>query len=100
MRDVDDVHWHDHAHFGHKGALGGTYAGFGRRGGPGGGPGGFGPGGPFGRRGGHGGRGGGTRRAPRGNVRAAILALLAIQAEAGGPPMHGYQMIQELSGRT
>jgi DNA-binding PadR family transcriptional regulator len=44
---------------------------------------GFGPGGPFG---GH--------KARRGDIRAAILALLA---EA---PMHGYQIIQELSERT
>ena len=43
---------------------------------------GFGRGGPFG------------RRAGRGDVRAAILALLAEQ------PMHGYQMIAELSERT
>jgi DNA-binding PadR family transcriptional regulator len=58
--------------------------------GPWGGP--FGPGGPgfgpgFGRH--H--RGG---RARRGNVRAAILALLAER------PMHGYEMIQELTNRT
>jgi DNA-binding PadR family transcriptional regulator len=46
---------------------------------------GFGP--PFGRH--H--RGG---RARRGNVRAAILALLAER------PMHGYEMIQELTNRT
>lgn len=39
-------------------------------------------------------RGGGPRRARRGNVRAAILALLSEQ------PMHGYQMIQELSRRS
>ncbi|MFZ0170370.1 MAG: PadR family transcriptional regulator, partial [Acidimicrobiales bacterium] len=46
--------------------------------------------------GGGGGRhgGGGPRRARRGNVRAAILALLSEQ------PMHGYQMIQELSRRS
>ena len=34
------------------------------------------------------------RRARRGDVRAAILALLAEQ------PMHGYQMLQELESRT
>lgn len=45
---------------------------------------GFGPGGP---------RFGG-RRAGRGDIRAAILALLAEQ------PMHGYQVIQELGDRT
>jgi DNA-binding PadR family transcriptional regulator len=44
---------------------------------------GFGPGGPFG---GH--------KARRGDIRAAILALLAES------PMHGYQIIQELSDRT
>ena len=67
----------------------------GRRGrGPGrGGPGRGGPG-----RGGFGpGRGGfapGGRRANRGDVRAAILALLAEE------PMHGYQIISELDQRT
>jgi DNA-binding PadR family transcriptional regulator len=50
----------------------------------------FGPG--FGPRGRGGGRGG--RRMKRGNVRAAILALLAER------PMHGYEMIQELESRT
>ncbi|RFU38849.1 PadR family transcriptional regulator, partial [Actinomadura logoneensis] len=51
---------------------------------------GFGPGGPRGR-----GRGrGGGRRTRRGNVRAALLALLAER------PMHGYEMIQELDERT
>jgi DNA-binding PadR family transcriptional regulator len=49
----------------------------------------WGPG--FGPRG-RGGRGG--RRTKRGNVRAAILALLAER------PMHGYEMIQELETRT
>lgn len=48
-----------------------------------------GPGGGFGR-GGPWGRG----RARRGDVRAAILALLAER------PMHGYEMIQELETRT
>ncbi|REE96406.1 PadR family transcriptional regulator [Thermomonospora umbrina] len=53
----------------------------------------FGPGGPWG--GGHGrGHGGRGRRMKRGNVRAAMLALLAER------PMHGYEMIQELEGRT
>ena len=41
---------------------------------------------------GHRGRGRGRRR--RGDVRAAILALLAER------PMHGYEMIQELEART
>jgi DNA-binding PadR family transcriptional regulator len=48
---------------------------------------GFGPGGP---RGGHRGRG----RGRRGDVRAAILALLAER------PMHGYEMIQEIGQRS
>ncbi|GAA3222592.1 PadR family transcriptional regulator [Actinocorallia longicatena] len=54
-----------------------------------------GPGGPGGF-GGPGLRGGrrGARRMPRGNVRAAILALLAER------PMHGYEMIGELDTRT
>jgi DNA-binding PadR family transcriptional regulator len=65
--------------------------GFGRGfGGPGGfGPGfGFGPGGRGGRRGGHG------RRGRRGDVRAAILVLLAER------PMHGYEIIQEVAERS
>ena len=47
-----------------------------------------GPGGPWG------GRGFGGPRRSRGDVRLAILALLAIE------PMHGYQMIQEISERS
>jgi DNA-binding PadR family transcriptional regulator len=43
---------------------------------------------------GHRGRGPGRRRRGRGDVRAAILALLAER------PMHGYEMIQELEART
>jgi DNA-binding PadR family transcriptional regulator len=56
----------------------------------------FGPGGgpPFGRVPGGRGRPGGGRRGRRGDVRAAILALLAEK------PMHGYEMIQELDSRT
>jgi DNA-binding PadR family transcriptional regulator len=55
--------------------------------------------GPFGHQGppwdwGFGGRGRGRGRRGRGDVRAAILALLAER------PMHGYEMIQELAGRT
>jgi len=44
----------------------------------------------------HGGRGGGRgrRRAQRGDVRTAILLLLADQ------PMHGYQLMQAMSERT
>jgi DNA-binding PadR family transcriptional regulator len=57
----------------------------------------FGPWGPgFGGPGFGGGRGGsrGRGRARRGNVKAAILALLAER------PMHGYEMIGELDTRT
>ena len=49
--------------------------------------GGFGFGGPRGRR-------GGGRRGKRGDVRAAILVLLADR------PMHGYEMIHEISDRS
>jgi DNA-binding PadR family transcriptional regulator len=52
---------------------------------------GFGPGGP---RGGHRGRGRGRGRSRRGDVRAAILALLTER------PMHGYEMIQEIGQRS
>lgn len=73
-----------HAHHGHNRGHGGPPfrpgGGFGGWGGPGGGPG-F---GPFGR----------GQRAGRGDVRAAILVLL------GESPMHGYQVIQELSERS
>ncbi len=48
---------------------------------------GFGFGGPRGRR-------GGGRRGKRGDVRAAILTLLSDR------PMHGYEMIQEISERS
>lgn len=67
--------------------------------GPGfGGPGGFGPGFGFGPGRGRG-RGRGQRhsspgRARRGNVRAAVLMLLAER------PMHGYEMIQEITQRS
>ncbi len=57
-------------------------------------------GGPFGRRQRGGPGGGGMHRAARGDVRAAILALLAEQGSKGGPAINGYQMIQELSART
>jgi DNA-binding PadR family transcriptional regulator len=43
---------------------------------------------------GRGGRAGGGRRGGRGDVRAAVLALLAER------PMHGYEMLSELSRRT
>ena len=64
----------DHRPHGHRG--GGRE---GRRGGPGG------PGAPFGR---------GRGRAQRGDVRTAILLLLADR------PMHGYQIMQAMSDRT
>jgi DNA-binding PadR family transcriptional regulator len=69
---------HSHGGFG-GGPRGGWHGGRWGGGGP------WGP--PFG------GRGGGPR-VRRGNVRAAILALLAER------PMHGYEMIQELEART
>jgi DNA-binding PadR family transcriptional regulator len=73
---------------GHDGPFG---PGFGRGFGPGGfGPGGFGFG--FGTRGGR--RGGAGRRGRRGDIRAAILLLLAER------PMHGYEMIQEIAERS
>ena len=56
--------------------------------------GGFGPFGPPGPPGPWRGRGRGRGRRGRGDVRAAILALLAER------PMHGYEMIQELEART
>src|SRR3954470_18345027 len=67
--------------------------------GGGGGPWRGGPRGPWGGWGGWGAWGppfgpGGGPRARRGNVRAAILALLVER------PMHGYEMIQELEART
>jgi DNA-binding PadR family transcriptional regulator len=51
------------------------------------------PGSPFGHRRRHR-HGGWSRRARRGDIRAAILAVLAEQ------PMHGYQIIQELESRS
>ncbi|MBM7498571.1 PadR family transcriptional regulator [Oerskovia paurometabola] len=85
---------HDHpGHHGHDERFDDRFEGRGprgHRGGPGGGPG----GGPRGR--GHrgpGGRGPGGR-AGRGDIRAAVLLLLAEQ------PMHGYQVIQEIGERT
>ena len=68
------------------------------------GPGGFGPGGPGRAGGGHGGHGrgpGGPHRGPgrgsragRGDIRGAVLLLLNEQ------PMHGYQLIQEITQRS
>jgi DNA-binding PadR family transcriptional regulator len=89
-------HHHDHGHDGppvdDDWPIGGRRGrrwpegtrGRGSRRGPGGGPGGMRYGGP---------RFGGGRR-PRGDVRLAILALL------GESPMHGYQMIQEITERS
>jgi DNA-binding PadR family transcriptional regulator len=72
----------------HIAALRAAFGPFGPGGFPGAGPGG-GHGGPWGRRG-PGPRG----RARRGDVRASILALLADR------PMHGYEMIQEITERS
>ena len=76
---------------GHDGPFGpGLGPGFGPGFGRGFGPGGFGFGpGPRGRR-----RGGSGHRSRRGDVRAAILVLLAER------PMHGYEMIQEIAERS
>ena len=49
---------------------------------------------PFGGMGGHGFGGPGGPRARRGDIRAAVLRLLS------ETPMHGYQIIQELSARS
>jgi len=76
-----------HGHHGRPGPGGFGPGGFGPRGF---GPGGFGPG-DEGR-----GRGRGGRR-PRGNVRAAVLALLAEEPRRG---YHGYAIMAELSERS
>ncbi|MFI6903028.1 PadR family transcriptional regulator [Nonomuraea sp. NPDC050394] len=88
---------HHHRHRGGGGPH--EHRGRGRRGGPG--PFGFGPGGPWGQggpfgggRGGWGGWGGRPRKAKRGDVRSAILALLAEE------PRNGYQIIQEIAERS
>jgi DNA-binding PadR family transcriptional regulator len=89
-------------HPGQHGRSGGPEGGPDRGFGPGGfGPGGFGPGGFGSSRGEHDdhfrGRGPGRgpgRRAGRGDIRAAVLLLLAEQ------PMHGYQLIQEIGQRS
>jgi DNA-binding PadR family transcriptional regulator len=83
----DHVRGHDAGHdvpFG-PGFGRGFGPGFGRGFGPGFG---FGPSPRGGRRGGHG------RRGRRGDIRAAILVLLAER------PMHGYEMIQEIAERS
>jgi DNA-binding PadR family transcriptional regulator len=87
-----------HGPFGHGGH--GGHGGFGGRGprggfgpgGPGFGPG-FGPGGGFGGPG-FGGPGGRRGRRPRGDVRNAILLLLAEQ------PMHGYHLMEAIAERS
>jgi DNA-binding PadR family transcriptional regulator len=90
MREHLRDHVRDHGMAGGFGpGRGGFEFGFDPRGG-GFGPGfGFGPGGPRGR-----GRGHGRGRGKRGDVRSAILKLLAER------PMHGYEMIQEIAERT
>jgi DNA-binding PadR family transcriptional regulator len=77
---------------GQPGAGGPFGPGFGRGFGRGFGPGPFGPGFGPGQRGGR--RGGHNRRGRRGDVRAAILVLLAER------PMHGYEIIQEVAERS
>ncbi|MGP3913286.1 PadR family transcriptional regulator [Nonomuraea sp. 10N515B] len=78
-------HHHEHRERGPRRGPGPFPFDFGR-GGPWGGP-----GGPWG---GHRGWGGRGRKAKRGDVRAAILALLAEQ------PRNGYQIIQEIAERS
>lgn len=75
-----------------RGGPRGRGRGFGPRGGPGGGPGGFGPGFPPGPPPGFGRRGG--RRTNRGDVRTAVLAVVAEN------PRHGYEIISEITHRT
>ncbi|TDC11317.1 PadR family transcriptional regulator [Nonomuraea longispora] len=79
---------HEHHHRGRRGGPGFPFD-FGR--GPW-----SGPGGPFGGpwSGGHRGWGGRGRKAKRGDVRAAILALLSEE------PRNGYQIIQEIAERS
>ena len=78
----------------HSAAHGGPFGpGFGFGPGRGFGPG-FGPGFGFGPGGGPRSRGRGRGRGRRGDVRAAILVLLAER------PMHGYEMIQEIAERS
>ncbi|MEV4355947.1 PadR family transcriptional regulator [Nonomuraea sp. NPDC004186] len=78
-------HHHEHRQRGRRGGPGGPFPfDWGR--GPWGGP-----GGPWGGQRGWGGRG---RKAKRGDVRAAILALLSEE------PRNGYQIIQEIAERS
>ena len=93
----DGPRGHRH-HHGPRSAFAGAWGGpFGGPGGPFGGPGG--PGGPgpafgFGPRSEQRGRGRRGGRAGRGDVRTAILLLLADE------PMHGYQLMQAVADRT
>lgn len=91
-------HDHDARHElfedGPRRARGGPRGGGPRGGGRFGGPGSRGHGHGHGRRGGEEGFFGRGPRAARGDVRAAVLALLTEQ------PMHGYQIIRELAERT
>ena len=99
MHDEQEFHGHGRGRLG-RGGHGRPHGG--RGGGPGAGRhGGFGRGGfgpdhdGFGPSGGHGrGRGGGPGRARRGEIRAAVLALLAEE------PMHGYQLMRAIGERT
>lgn len=92
MREEDEPRerhgHHGHEHGFHGRGRGGPWGPFG----PGGPGGGFGP--EFGFGPGPRGRGRGRGRAGRGDVRAAILALLAEE------PRNGYQIIQEIEQRT
>ncbi|HEY3507277.1 MAG TPA: PadR family transcriptional regulator [Actinocatenispora sp.] len=87
-RERYDRHGHDGGHS--RGRGGGRHGGFGGGFGPGFGFPGF-PGGGFGFGGGHRRRG---SRASRGDIRLAALGLLAEQ------PMHGYQLMREISTRS
>ncbi|HEY7177396.1 MAG TPA: PadR family transcriptional regulator [Micromonosporaceae bacterium] len=87
---MGERHMHDPHEYAHEFARRARRGGFRPPFPPGFGPG-FGPGPGFGGPRGHRGH---ARSGRRGNVRAAILALLAER------PMHGYEMIQELDQRT
>jgi DNA-binding PadR family transcriptional regulator len=98
--DTGEHRHHPHGHPGRERFDSPRIDGGGRRhhppfgGGPGGGPGG--PEGPFGAgpHGPRGRRGGRHGRAGRGDVRSALLLLLAEE------PMHGYQLMQAVAERT